>query len=173
LQSKRCARCDVEKAIGHFVRRSDHPHLFVSWCRACKNEASAKYQRKPEQVRKHCRLYRLRHPELVERRFSGLGKFRFNNARSAAKRHRKEWNLEREGYYGLICRPCEYCGGSLPKYAIGLDRVNTKLGYLSGNVVPCCTTCNRVKQDYFSYDEMKQLGQFINKLREASLARPA
>jgi len=162
------------KEIGQFERRSDHPHLFVSWCRSCKNEASAEYKRKhPEKGRKQCRLYRLRHPELIARRFSGLGRFRFNNARFAAKRHRKDWGLVREEYYALISRPCEYCAGPLPKYAVGLDRVNTKLGYLPGNVVPCCTVCNRVKQDYFSFDEMKQLGQLIIKLREARLARPA
>ena len=29
----------------------------------------------------------------------------------------------------------------------GLDRVNNGLGYVEGNVVPCCETCNTAKQN--------------------------
>jgi hypothetical protein len=28
----------------------------------------------------------------------------------------------------------------------GMDRVEPKLGYVTGNVVPCCKTCNWAKQ---------------------------
>ena len=27
----------------------------------------------------------------------------------------------------------------------GIDRINSSLGYVDGNVVPCCGTCNKMK----------------------------
>lgn len=50
--------------------------------------------------------------------------------------------------------PCHYCGcpATLSKIRklsgllrSGLDRVNNKIGYVLGNVVSCCATCNRFK----------------------------
>jgi hypothetical protein len=34
----------------------------------------------------------------------------------------------------------------------GIDRVDSSMGYVAGNVVPCCSTCNRMKLDH-SYDD--------------------
>lgn len=40
----------------------------------------------------------------------------------------------------IMQKPCEYCGSS-KKYS-GLDRVDSSLGYIKGNVVPACAPCN-------------------------------
>lgn len=40
-------------------------------------------------------------------------------------------------------KPCSYCGG--PIQTIGLDRVDSALGYTLVNVVSCCVICNRMK----------------------------
>ena len=45
----------------------------------------------------------------------------------------------------LWVQPCHYCGGTLPETGKGIDRVDSSLGYVHGNVVPCCTSCNRAK----------------------------
>ena len=41
-------------------------------------------------------------------------------------------------------KPCVYCGTAMP--LVGLDRVNNELGYVAGNVVSCCATCNYMKR---------------------------
>lgn len=53
---------------------------------------------------------------------------------------------------------CEYCGAE-PSQIItgsrhrgnyiynGIDRIDNKLGYIKGNVVPCCWQCNKSKAD--------------------------
>ena len=41
----------------------------------------------------------------------------------------------------------------------GLDRIDSNLGYVSGNVVTCCTECNRMKLSMpYNY--------FINKIKD-------
>lgn len=67
-----------------------------------------------------------------------------------------EWTLTEEDFEKLTSLPCQYCGG-LPATTFttlskngsftynGIDRVNNSLGYISGNVVSCCSTCNRAK----------------------------
>lgn len=51
-----------------------------------------------------------------------------------------------EEYSGLISgATCFYCSGSLPLTGSGVDRLNHEIGYVKGNLVPCCSSCNRKK----------------------------
>ena len=76
------------------------------------------------------------------------------------KRHAKgrgyAWNLTRQQVQAVIFRPCHYCGAEpgnvkttknslSPLRYSGIDRVDNTRGYEAGNVVPCCTVCNRAK----------------------------
>ena len=47
--------------------------------------------------------------------------------------------------------PCHYCGGEVEQ-RLGLDRVDNAKGYVPGNVVQCCLTCNQMKATH-SVDE--------------------
>ena len=40
---------------------------------------------------------------------------------------------------------CFYDQSPLPPTSHGLDRLDNQKGYVIGNVVPCCTSCNRRK----------------------------
>jgi hypothetical protein len=44
----------------------------------------------------------------------------------------------------LLSLPCAYCG---EVQATGLDRIDSSIGYLMDNVVPACSTCNKMKND--------------------------
>lgn len=57
----------------------------------------------------------------------------------------------------LLVRDCFYCGctpntvglsqAGLGKFVYtGIDRINNELSYVPGNVVSCCSTCNRAKR---------------------------
>lgn len=52
-----------------------------------------------------------------------------------------------------------------------LDRKNNDRGYEKGNLVVCCTRCNRGKSDQFSYEEWVEIGKTIRQLREGMAAR--
>jgi hypothetical protein len=45
----------------------------------------------------------------------------------------------------LFCSVCHYCGYQAPHRLNGIDRVVNTLGYVKGNVVACCSYCNRAK----------------------------
>ena len=61
--------------------------------------------------------------------------------------------------------PCHYCGFIEPK--MGVDRLNNSLGHTRENCVPCCQTCNRVRLDTFTPEEMKELGAVIRRIKQA------
>lgn len=85
----------------------------------------------------------------------------FRLAKSGAASRGLEFALTFEEYLGLVSQDCTYCGEA-PKlrntagnpnrskrYAYimnGLDRVDSSKGYIRGNVVPCCWTCNERKK---------------------------
>jgi hypothetical protein len=91
----------------------------------------------------------------------------YNQAYWNAKRKGIAFTLTREQYKELAMKPCEYCGGNLPEKGSGLDRLVCQVGYTFANCVPCCTVCNRVKGETFSYQEMKILGRMILSLLNA------
>lgn len=80
-----------------------------------------------------------------------LGKIR----QSATKRE-LAFDLSLDQIKSLVVSECEYCGAKPSntdkrlqryyKFAYnGIDRVDNTLGYVTGNVVPCCRICNTAK----------------------------
>lgn len=69
--------------------------------------------------------------------------------------------LTLEDVTSLVFKECYYCGEEPSRKVIrtchvnGLDRIVPEKGYVEGNVVPCCATCNRMK-NIFSYENFIQ-----------------
>lgn len=83
-----------------------------------------------------------------------LKKRLFSVIKGRAKKRSKEFKLAPDEVFELCCSPCFYCGSigsselnyqGLSLNYNGLDRVNSAQGYISENVVPCCTFCNSLK----------------------------
>ena len=55
----------------------------------------------------------------------------------------REFALSTDDTYKLLTSSCTYCGG--PGY--GIDRIDSTKGYIEGNVTPCCSRCNVMKND--------------------------
>lgn len=103
---------------------------------------------------------------LLYYRYKNRAKFYYNN----------EFELTKEEFKKLTQQNCFYCG-SEPKsisksksenseYVYnGLDRVDTKRGYLLDNVVPCCGMCNRMKLDHSSEEFTKQILKICKHLK--------
>lgn len=68
-----------------------------------------------------------------------------------------EWTLTREQFRAVCEQPCHYCGSPPSERqhrnlsgackTNGIDRIDSNLGYITSNVVPCCTICNLAKSD--------------------------
>ena len=86
----------------------------------------------------------------------------FGRVKKDARKAGREFSLPFDWFAKAIHLPCHYCGAvdknscNVPSKAKGetllkgfryngLDRINNNLGYVPGNVVPCCVVCNRAK----------------------------
>lgn len=72
---------------------------------------------------------------------------------------------------------CQYCQAkiewvpynsnkSLRGYKYNLDRMNNNFGYTKLNCCVCCSMCNKVKSNVFTYSEMVELGKIIKTIQE-------
>lgn len=62
----------------------------------------------------------------------------------------------------IMHKPCVYCGDTS---LIGCDRLNNDLGHTKDNVVPCCASCNTMRNNFFTYDEMKKIGKVVREIK--------
>jgi hypothetical protein len=81
----------------------------------------------------------------------------FAGAKLNAKKRGIDFSLSIQDYANLISKPCHYCGAD----HVGLDRVDSDLGYHQTNVVPCCYRCNKAKSNS-SYKEFKEWMQKLS-----------
>lgn len=65
--------------------------------------------------------------------------------RRNAKAAGRAFELTEEAAAAYFNAPCAYCGTTTE--GLGIDRVDSSKGYVEGNMVPCCTLCNRMKSD--------------------------
>ncbi len=118
----------------------------------------------------------------VEDRY-GSGKCKlcsqWNNLKSNAKKEKHKLELTLASFkvlYGRSSgRRCYYCSIDEAAFiklsiknprghvteALGLDRVDSSLGYVESNVVLCCLVCNRIKSNIFSHKEMLEIGKAL------------
>lgn len=63
--------------------------------------------------------------------------------RRKAKERGVEWGLSQEQYAeALGDGVCHWCKGETFGNGVCLDRIDNSLGYVAGNVIPCCPSCN-------------------------------
>ena len=93
--------------------------------------------------------------------------------KSGAYSRRLKFNLSDKRFHELTADECHYCGIKPFRYIDkngyrytynGIDRIDSNEGYVEGNVVSCCTECNKMKLD-MRYDVfMKQIKNIYNRL---------
>ena len=67
--------------------------------------------------------------------------------RNAMKRN-LPFLLTLEEFQAFVIQPCHYCGAHVQNESIGIDRIDSTLGYTTNNCVPCCEICNTMKFIY-------------------------
>lgn len=93
-----------------------------------------------------------------------FGQYRYN-----AKIKKLIFELDKKSFKEIISQDCYYCGTKPKKYNAyasnsrgvshvgfanawvyvnGVDRIDSTLGYVKGNCIPCCTVCNKMKLTY-------------------------
>jgi hypothetical protein len=103
----------------------------------------------------------------------------------------RAWELTEEDFDRLTSSDCFYCGAppsngfSTGKYDgagfiyNGIDRINNDLGYIAGNVLPCCAICNISKRARTFEEFMDWIGRLVahnmfqpDRVPSAAIAKP-
>lgn len=103
---------------------------------------------KCSQVRRS-RKYLDSHPEQVKKNNTETEKLlttRYYRMVYASRKQKTECTILFEDYVAIISGPCYWCGGLIAENSYGIDRLHSDIGYVLGNVVPCCSTCNYGKR---------------------------
>jgi hypothetical protein len=81
----------------------------------------------------------------------------FSSYKKSARKRGIAWELSAKQFFDIVSLPCAYCGAPpdsvrKPNKGVngefiysGVDRIDNNLGYIAGNVTPCCWICNRAK----------------------------
>ena len=94
----------------------------------------------------------------------------YNTTKGNAKAKGIEWAISFEEFKTVrSTNQCHYCEGALPEVCGGLDRKNNELGYIPGNLVPCCARCNYLKRDLLSYEETVRVIKLIKEMRNGKV----
>lgn len=124
-----------------------------------------------------CMMETLRAERVAKSNFKSIKNNLYKLYKAAAKRRGYEFGLTKERYTELILQNCHYCGvepnmtftygqgASLTDYSEfkyhGVDRIDNNIGYIEGNVVPCCKICNNSKST-LTLEEWIQWIQRVN-----------
>jgi hypothetical protein len=81
----------------------------------------------------------------------------FEKYKLGASTRNLEFSLSFEEFQKLVESPCYYCKKYNDIEVVGIDRINSSLGYISANVYPSCETCNKMKGSLSIYDFAKQI----------------
>lgn len=93
---------------------------------------------------------------------------RYRAAISHAKYRGVEFKLTFEEFAQASNQPCFYCNHQFCHKSItgsNLDRLDSDVGYIPGNVVACGTECNKLKSNILTSTEFKAAMQAILKTR--------
>lgn len=82
-------------------------------------------------------------------------KGKLSEYRGGAKARKIKFFLTINDFSLFWKKPCSYCGDEIR--TIGLDRIDSKIGYILTNIVSCCADCNRMKLT-------KTKEEFLNKV---------
>jgi hypothetical protein len=110
-------------------------------------EAKRAYNKKWAAANRERLLTYHREYSRLHRRGPISAKVKYSRMVHDAKDRGLEATITLDEYKALQSQPCFYCQGQLPIQGSGLDRIDSSIGYVSGNVRPCCKSCNYAKSD--------------------------
>lgn len=88
-----------------------------------------------------------------------------------SKKRNIQFELTIEEFNKLVCSPCYYCNVYSEEEVIGVDRVDSEIGYILDNVVPCCEYCNIMKNDLSLEDFIEHVSKIYHNMKDKDINR--
>lgn len=114
----------------------------------------------------YAREYNRKHPYTKSNyRKTPKGRFAFLKVKARSRKIPVALTLEEYVAIRQDTSACAYCDGGLPVTGHGLDRKDNTKGYSVDNVVLCCTSCNFIKNDLVTHEEMIEVAKLLKRMR--------
>lgn len=75
------------------------------------------------------------------------------------------FNINITQFAELVTGVCVYCNGD----AFSVDRINSKIGYVNGNVQPICKVCNTMKYVYSESEFLNHIQKIASRFNRIRL----
>lgn len=150
---KSCSKCKEIKPFEEFSKKASTKSGLQPQCKKCQSEYTREYNRKNKEEVLRKNRERNRRPDFIKKRKEYLNSphAKYLRYKNSAKNTGRVFEFTEEKFIELFWKkPCTYCGESIE--SVGVDRVDSSLGYTENNSVPCCEDCNRLKMDR-NYDD--------------------
>lgn len=93
----------------------------------------------------------------------------YRGYKSGAKRRNLKFKLSKDELKKLANQNCYYCNcppqhrnrNGIEFYANGIDRIDSRVGYIIENCVPCCSTCNNMKWESSKEDFLAHIDKIV------------
>lgn len=173
MTTKLCSKCNKLLPVSEFYKIGGSSTSLRSRCKQCIYDETMLWQSSnKDKVIKSRRKSYAKNKDVGDNRekhcartreYSQTANGKYTEYKSSAKKRKIEFNLTFDDFSSFWQIDCHYCGREIQ--TIGIDRINSLVGYEISNILPCCPTCNGMKMD-LSYIE------FINhiKLLQSKLA---
>ena len=139
MTTKTCTACNETKTLDQFSKDKASPDDHQYRCKACQKAKGATYHAENREQR-----------NTKNATYSQAPKGKFTAYKSKAKTRGLPFDLTFDEFMTFWQADCSYCKRPIP--TIGIDRIDSNIGYTLANAVPCCTACNTMKLD-FSLEE--------------------
>lgn len=130
-----CCICKENKSTSEFPKSKNRPTGFSGKCKVCNTHATYAWQEKNKE------------------------RYGYRIARNHSKIRGHPFTLTFEAYTKIVENPCYYCEEKLwskpGQYGSSLDRIDNSVGYVEGNILPCCWNCNCARNAVYTVDEWK------------------
>lgn len=147
---KNCARDNClqinPQSIEQFCKDKSKKDGLRIYCKSCEKEHHKIYYSNSENKQKH---------KNYQTNYRANPKKKYKTYILNSKHRKIEFKLNFEEFESLISKSCYYCA-SIDN--VGIDRLDSNVGYTQVNCVSCCSMCNVMKND-FSFTD------FINKVK--------
>lgn len=163
---KICDMCKTEKEYTEFNKNRARKDGVQTYCRKCSTDRNNKNR---DKLRADSRTYyKENKQEILVRSAISVRKDtnRFRQGKYVSEKGGYIWDLTIDQWRSVVSKnSCHYCEGSLPETGHALNRKDSTVGYMLGNVVACCFACNKIKNNTVSYLEMVAIAKVLREMR--------
>ena len=100
------------------------------------------YKKRPPRIKLPKHIIKERHTKYLKE-YAQTFRGRLNSYKKGAKARSLTFELTEKQFKTFWKQPCFYCGDEIK--TVGLDRMDSNIGYSMDNVVACCSVCNKMK----------------------------